>query len=45
MALVPADLSRLKDGARRFASGFSRGQKTVTVLAVVGAILVGVIFM
>ncbi len=45
MALVPADLSRLKEGARRFASGFSRGQKTVTVLALVGVVIVAALFM
>jgi flagellar M-ring protein FliF len=46
MALVPVnDLNRLKASARRFASGFTHGQKAVTVAAVIGVILVGAIFM
>lgn len=45
MALVPADLSRWREGARRFASGFSRGQKVVTGIAALGVILVAVLFM
>lgn len=43
MALIPAD--RVKDSARRFASGFSRGQKMVTIVAVAAMILVAVVFM
>lgn len=46
MALVPAtDMNRMKDGLKRFASGFTPGQKAVTVAAVLGALLIGVIFM
>ena len=45
MALLPADFNRLKDGARRFASGFSHGQKVVTVVALVGAVAVALVFM
>src|SRR5580693_1851526 len=46
MALVPTtDFNRWKAGAHRFASGFTRGQKAVTLAAIVGIVLVGVIFM
>lgn len=45
MALIPGDLNRMKDGARRFASGFSRGQKVVTVVALLGVVLVASVFM
>jgi flagellar M-ring protein FliF len=45
MALTPVDFNRVKDGARRFASGFSRGQQVVTVVAIVGVVVVGMIFM
>lgn len=45
MALVPTDVSRLKESARRFAAGFSRGQKAVTAAALAGVVLVAVVFM
>lgn len=46
MALVPTtELSRMRDGAKRFASGFTPGQKAVTVAAVLGAIILGVLYM
>ena len=46
MALVPtADLNRMRDGLRRFASGFTPGQKAVTIAAVAGALLIGVAYM
>ena len=45
MALVPTDMSRVKESAQRFASGFSRGQKVVTVVAALGVLLVAVVFM
>ncbi|MGH8980691.1 MAG: flagellar basal-body MS-ring/collar protein FliF, partial [Acidimicrobiales bacterium] len=46
MALVPStELTRMKDGLKRFASGFTPGQKAVTVAAVLGAILVGLLYM
>src|ERR1700742_1041591 len=46
MALVPAtDITRLKASARRFASGFTRGQKAVTIASVIGVVIVGMIFM
>ncbi len=35
----------MKETARRFASGFSRGQKVVTVIAAVAVVLVAVVFM
>ncbi len=46
MALVPADeFNRVKESVRRFSSGFTPGQKAVTLAAVLGAAAVGVIFM
>ncbi len=46
MALVPStDFNRVRDGVRRFASGFTPGQKAVTIAAIAGAILLGVVFM
>jgi len=46
MSLVPStDLNRLKAGVRQFAAGFTPGQKAVTVAALLGAVLVAVIFM
>src|SRR5579875_514481 len=46
MALVPiSDISKLKEGARRFASGFTRGQKAATILALVGLVVIGIIYM
>ncbi len=45
MALVPTDVSRWRESAQRFASGFSRGQKAVTAISVVAVILVAVVFM
>jgi flagellar M-ring protein FliF len=46
VALVPTtDLNRMKESAKRFASGFTPGQKVVTVAAVIGAVLVGLIYM
>src|ERR1700722_13365968 len=46
MALVPTtDLTRIREGARRFASGFTRGQKTATVLSLVGLVAVGLLYM
>ncbi|HUZ82107.1 MAG TPA: flagellar basal-body MS-ring/collar protein FliF, partial [Gaiellaceae bacterium] len=45
MAIIPADASRMKESARRFASGFSRGQKVVTVVAAVAVVLIGFVFM
>src|SRR6185437_4641765 len=46
MALVPAaEFTRMKEGARRFAAGFTPGQKAVTIAAVLGAVIVGIVFM
>jgi flagellar M-ring protein FliF len=45
MALVPTDVSRLKESARRFAAGFSRGQKAVTAAALLGIVVIAVVFM
>jgi flagellar M-ring protein FliF len=46
MALVPTtDLTRMREGVKRFASGFTPGQKAVTVAAVLGAIILGVLYM
>lgn len=46
MSLVPStDLARLRAGLRQFAAGFTPGQKAVTVAALVGAVLIGVVFM
>jgi flagellar M-ring protein FliF len=46
MALVPANnLSKFQEGARRFASGFTRGQKAATISALVGILVVAVLFM
>ncbi len=46
MALVPAtELARLRQGARRFATGFTPGQRAVTALVAVGIIGGAVIFM
>jgi flagellar M-ring protein FliF len=45
VALVPStEWNRVKAGARQFASGFTPGQKAVTVAAVLGAVLVAVLF-
>ena len=46
MALVPAtDINRIKASLHRFASGFTRGQKAVTIASIVGVMLIGGIFM
>ncbi len=46
MALVAAaDVDRWKSSARRFADGFTPGQKVVTVVAVVAAVVGGLLFM
>jgi flagellar M-ring protein FliF len=46
MALVPStDLSRVRDGVRRFANGFTPGQKAVTVAAALGMVVAVVAFM
>lgn len=46
MALVPStEFTRMKDGLKRFASGFTPGQKAVTIAAVLGALLLGVLYM
>lgn len=46
MALVPAnELNRLREGARRFADGFTAGQKAVTIAAVVAVVVGGFVFM
>ncbi|MDA8291446.1 MAG: flagellar basal-body MS-ring/collar protein FliF [Actinomycetota bacterium] len=45
MAVLPTDVSRMRESARRFASGFSRGQKVVTVVSLVGVVLVAFVFM
>jgi flagellar M-ring protein FliF len=46
MALVATtDLTRMREGVKRFASGFTPGQKAVTVAAVLGAIILGVLYM
>lgn len=46
MALLPAtDMARIREGARRFASGFTTGQKVVTVAAVVAVVAAAAIFM
>ncbi|MGH9088188.1 MAG: flagellar basal-body MS-ring/collar protein FliF [Acidimicrobiales bacterium] len=46
MALVPtADFNRMREGVRRFASGFTPGQKAVTIAAVGGALLLAVAYM
>lgn len=45
MALVPtADLNRMREGVRRFASGFTPGQKAVTIAAIAGAVLLAVAY-
>ncbi|MGC8463026.1 MAG: flagellar basal-body MS-ring/collar protein FliF [Acidimicrobiales bacterium] len=46
MALVAAaDVDRWKSSARRFADGFTPGQKVVTVVAIVAAVVGGMVFM
>jgi flagellar M-ring protein FliF len=46
MALVPAaEFARVKESARRFAAGFTPGQKAVTIAAVLGALVIGIVFM
>jgi flagellar M-ring protein FliF len=46
MALLPAtNFDQLKASARRFASGFTRGQKAVTVAALVGVVGAAGLFM
>src|ERR1700691_5265301 len=46
MALVPAtEIARLRQGARRFATGFTPGQRAVTALVAVGIVGGAVIFM
>jgi flagellar M-ring protein FliF len=46
MALLPAsNIDQLKASARRFASGFTRGQKAVTLAALVGVVVVAGLFM
>jgi flagellar M-ring protein FliF len=45
MAIVPStDWNRIKGGARQFASGFTPGQKAVTLAALLGAVLVAAVF-
>ncbi len=46
MALVAAaDVDRWKSSARRFADGFTPGQKVVTVVAIAAAVVGGLLFM
>jgi len=45
MAAGARDFSRYKQAAQRFASGFSRGQQAVTVAAVIGVVVVAMVFM
>ncbi|MHB1598622.1 MAG: flagellar basal-body MS-ring/collar protein FliF [Acidimicrobiales bacterium] len=45
MAAGTRDYSRYRQAAGRFASGFSRGQQAVTVAAVVGVVVVAMVFM
>ncbi|MHB1583551.1 MAG: flagellar basal-body MS-ring/collar protein FliF [Acidimicrobiales bacterium] len=46
MALLPAtDMARIREGARRFASGFTAGQKAVTAAALVAVVAAAAIFM
>lgn len=46
MALLPAtDMARIREGARRFASGFTAGQKVVTAAALVAVVAAAAIFM
>ena len=46
MAIVPStDWNRIRTGARQFASGFTPGQKAVTLAALLGAVLVAALFM
>lgn len=46
MALLPAtDMARIREGARRFASGFTVGQKVVTAAALVAVVAAAAIFM
>ncbi|MDA8075660.1 MAG: flagellar basal-body MS-ring/collar protein FliF, partial [Actinomycetota bacterium] len=46
MAIVPStDWNRIRAGARQFASGFTPGQKAVTLAALLGAVVVAVLFM
>jgi flagellar M-ring protein FliF len=39
------DVERLKDQGKRFADGFTPGQKAMTIIGVVGVVLVGMFFM
>ena len=46
MAIVPTtDWNRIRAGARQFAAGFTPGQKAVTLAALLGAVVVAVLFM
>jgi len=46
VALVPVnDLTRAREGLKRFADGFTPGQKAVTVAAIVGVVAASAIFM
>lgn len=46
MSLVPTtDLDRIRQGVRRFSAGFTPGQKAVTIAAVLGALLIGLVYM
>jgi flagellar M-ring protein FliF len=46
VAIVPStEWNRIRASARQFASGFTPGQKAVTLAALLGAILVAVLFM
>src|SRR5579875_794223 len=47
MALVPANeqIDRLRAGAKRFASGFTPGQKAVTIAAVAAVVIGAIAFL
>lgn len=46
MSLVPVDVvGRARSGAKQFASGFTTGQKAVTIAAIVAAVVGGVVMM
>ncbi|MGH9082506.1 MAG: flagellar basal-body MS-ring/collar protein FliF [Acidimicrobiales bacterium] len=46
MALVPTtDFTHVRESMRRFASGFTPGQKAVTIAAVAGALIIAVAYM
>ncbi|HZU81241.1 MAG TPA: flagellar basal-body MS-ring/collar protein FliF [Acidimicrobiales bacterium] len=46
MALVPAnELNRLREASRRFAGGFTPGQKAVTIAAALAVVIGGIVFM